>query len=65
LAEQRLGERALSLFDGSALGVTPSRTASRAASTGAWGTPARSAGRARGWARGGDRSPRASSATSR
>jgi protein-tyrosine phosphatase len=35
LAEQRLGEGALSLFDGSALGVTPSRTASRAASTGA------------------------------
>lgn len=35
LAEQRLGERAASLFDGSALGVTPSRTASRAASTGA------------------------------
>ena len=35
LAEQRLGERALSLFDGSALGVMPSRTASRAASTGA------------------------------
>ncbi len=35
LAEQRLGERALLLFDGSALGVTPSRTASRAASTGA------------------------------
>lgn len=35
LAEQRLGERALSLFDGSALGVTPSRTASPAASTGA------------------------------
>jgi protein-tyrosine phosphatase len=35
LAEQRLGERALPLFDGSALGVTPSRTASRAASTGA------------------------------
>jgi protein-tyrosine phosphatase len=35
LAEQRLGERALSLFDGSALSVTPSRTASRAASTGA------------------------------
>ncbi len=37
LAEQRLGGRALSLFDGSALGVvaTPSRTASRAASTGA------------------------------
>ena len=35
LAEQRLGERALSLFDGSALGITPSRTASPAASTGA------------------------------
>jgi protein-tyrosine phosphatase len=35
LAEQRLGERALALFDGSALGVTPSRTAFRAASTGA------------------------------
>jgi tyrosine-protein phosphatase YwqE len=35
LAEQRLGERALPLFDGSALGVTASRTASRAASTGA------------------------------
>ena len=35
LAEHRLGERAASLFDGSALGVTPSRTASRAASTGA------------------------------
>jgi protein-tyrosine phosphatase len=35
LAEHRLGERALSLFDGSALGVTQSRTASRAASTGA------------------------------
>lgn len=35
LAEQRLGDRALSLFDGSALDVTPSRTASRAASTGA------------------------------
>jgi len=35
LAEERLGERALSLFDGSALGVTPSRIASRAASTGA------------------------------
>jgi tyrosine-protein phosphatase YwqE len=35
LAEQRLGERALSFFDGSGLGVTPSRTASRAASTGA------------------------------
>jgi protein-tyrosine phosphatase len=35
LAEQRLGERALSLFDGSALDVRPSRTAARAASTGA------------------------------
>jgi len=35
LAEQRLGERAHSLFDGSALGVTQSRTASRAASTSA------------------------------
>jgi len=35
LAAKRLPERALSLFDGSALGVTPSRTASRAASTGA------------------------------
>jgi protein-tyrosine phosphatase len=37
LAEQRLGERALALFDGTALGVdaTRSRTASRAASTGA------------------------------
>lgn len=35
VAEQRLGDRAVSLFDGSALGVTPSRTASRAASTGA------------------------------
>jgi protein-tyrosine phosphatase len=35
-AAETLGERALSLFDGSALGVaTPSRTASRAASTGA------------------------------
>jgi protein-tyrosine phosphatase len=30
LARRRLGERALSLFDGSALGVTPSRTASPA-----------------------------------
>jgi protein-tyrosine phosphatase len=30
LARQRIGERALSLFDGSALGVTPSQTASRA-----------------------------------
>jgi protein-tyrosine phosphatase len=35
LARQRLGEEALALFDGSALGVTPSRTASRAASQGA------------------------------
>ena len=35
LAHQRLGDRALALFDGSALGVTPLRTASRAASTGA------------------------------
>jgi tyrosine-protein phosphatase YwqE len=37
LAEQRFGERALEWFDGSALGVTatPSRPASRAASTGA------------------------------
>jgi protein-tyrosine phosphatase len=36
LAAERLGERALSLFDGSALAVaTPSPTASRAASTGA------------------------------
>ena len=36
LAERRLGERALQLFDGSALGLaTPSRTASRAASPGA------------------------------
>jgi protein-tyrosine phosphatase len=37
LAQQRLGDRAVSLFDGSALGVvaTQSRTASRAASTGA------------------------------
>lgn len=31
LARARVGERALSLFDGSALGVTPSRTASHAA----------------------------------
>jgi len=30
LARERLGERAVSLFDGSALGVTPSRTASPA-----------------------------------
>jgi protein-tyrosine phosphatase len=35
LTRERIGERALSLFDGSALGVTPSRTASRAASQGA------------------------------
>jgi len=35
LARERIGELALSLFDGSALGVTPSRTASRAASQGA------------------------------
>jgi protein-tyrosine phosphatase len=36
LVRERLGEGALSLFDGSALGVTtPSRTASRAASQGA------------------------------
>jgi protein-tyrosine phosphatase len=36
LAHERLGERAISLFDGSALGVvTQSRTASRAASPGA------------------------------
>jgi protein-tyrosine phosphatase len=37
LAERRLGERAIALFDGRALGVetTPSRTASRAVSTGA------------------------------
>jgi protein-tyrosine phosphatase len=35
LAHDRIGERALALFDGSALGVTPSRIASRAASQGA------------------------------
>jgi protein-tyrosine phosphatase len=35
LVRERVGERASSLFDGSALGVTPSRTASRAASQGA------------------------------
>jgi protein-tyrosine phosphatase len=35
LARDRIGQRAISLFDGSALGVTPSRTASRAASQGA------------------------------
>jgi protein-tyrosine phosphatase len=35
LAHERLGEQALSLFDGSALGVTPSQTASRAATRGA------------------------------
>jgi protein-tyrosine phosphatase len=34
-AERRLGERALSFFDGSVLGVRPSRPASRAASPGA------------------------------
>src|SRR5204862_3137354 len=35
LARERIGGRASSLFDGSALGVTPSRTAARAASQGA------------------------------
>ena len=35
LTRERIGERALLLFDGSALGVRPSRTASRAASQGA------------------------------
>ena len=35
LARERIGEGALSLFDGSALGVRPSRTASHAASQGA------------------------------
>lgn len=35
LTRHRLGDEALALFDGSALGVTPSRTASRAASQGA------------------------------
>ena len=35
LARARLGETAIALFDGSALGVTPSLTASRAASQGA------------------------------
>ena len=35
LARERIGERTSSLFDGSALGVTPSRTAVRAASQGA------------------------------
>jgi protein-tyrosine phosphatase len=35
LARERVGEEAIALFDGSALGVTPSRTASRAASQGA------------------------------
>jgi protein-tyrosine phosphatase len=34
-ARARVGEEAIALFDGSALGVTPSRTASRAASQGA------------------------------
>ena len=41
LARERIGERALSLFDGSGLGVTPSRTASRAARRAAVGIPAR------------------------
>jgi protein-tyrosine phosphatase len=35
LARRRLGDEAIALFDGSALGVTPSRPASRAASQGA------------------------------
>ena len=35
LTRERIGERTSSLFDGSALGVTPSRTAVRAASQGA------------------------------
>jgi protein-tyrosine phosphatase len=35
LARRRLGDEAIALFDGSALGVTPSRPASRAASRGA------------------------------
>jgi protein-tyrosine phosphatase len=35
LVRERIGDRALPLFDGSALGVTPSLTASRAASQGA------------------------------
>jgi protein-tyrosine phosphatase len=35
LARKRVGEEAIALFDGSELGVTPSRTASRAASQGA------------------------------
>ena len=35
LVRERLGDDAAALFDGSALGVTPSRTASRAASQGA------------------------------
>ena len=43
LAHDRIGERAISLFDGSALGVTPSPTASRAESPADAGTPARSA----------------------
>ena len=34
LARERVGDRALSLFDGSALGVTPSRTEARVASRG-------------------------------
>ena len=35
LARERLGDAAIALFDGSALGVTPSRIASRAATRGA------------------------------
>jgi protein-tyrosine phosphatase len=35
LVRARIGDEAVALFDGSALGVTPSRTASRAASQGA------------------------------
>jgi protein-tyrosine phosphatase len=35
LARDRIGDKAIALFDGSALGVTPSQTASRAASQGA------------------------------
>jgi len=43
LARERIGDRAESLFDGTALGVTPSRTASRAESPTDARTPARSA----------------------
>lgn len=43
LARERVGEAAIALFDGSALGVTPSRTASHAAWPADVGTPARSA----------------------